>query len=123
MEKRKYNSPEFKHLSQQYGLNFLVLFGSHASGLANQLSDFDIGYSADNDIDIETEHQITTKLKNILNNPKVDLVNVRKTTPLLAKKALLEGALLAENTPHSFANDQIRAYHNYVETKPLRELK
>lgn len=123
MDKVKCNNLTFKQIAQKFGLDFLVLFGSQSNGLVHKQSDYDIGYSSNEKIDFNAEYQITMRLKDALNHSKIDLVDVRRASPLLAKKALLEGELLAENIPHSFAQEQIRAYHNYVETKPLRELK
>lgn len=122
METIKNNKSKFDQITQKYGLDFLVLFGSRANGLANHNSDYDVGYSSDQDIDIETQFQLTESLKKVFDCPKVDLVNLRRTSPLLAKKALFDGEIMSENTPHSFAYQQIRAYHNYVETKPLRQM-
>lgn len=123
MAREKYNRLGIKQISQQYGLNFLVLFGSQSNGLANETSDYDIGYTSNGNIDISTEHQIVERLKKEFNNPRIDLINLRRTSPLLAKKALFNGKLIFENTNHSLAKEQIRAYHNYVETKPLRGLR
>ena len=123
MKKVLQNNSAFKQIAQKFGLNFLVLFGSQSNGLANAQSDYDFGYSSNENIDFVVEHQIVSNLKNILNHSKIDLINLRDTSPLLAKKALFEGKLLTENIPQSFAKEQIRAYHNYVETKSLRELK
>ena len=116
------NTKKFDKIAQEFGLSFLVLFGSQANGLANDKSDYDIGYVSDENIDIDQEHKITQLLKNEFRSSRVDFVNLHQTTPLLAKKALFDGKLIVENKDHSFANEQIRAYHNYVETKPLRNL-
>ena len=121
MEQVITNNKKIDEITQEFGLDFLVLFGSQANGLANSQSDYDIGYVSDKEIDINQEYKITQQLKNKFNNSKVDLVNLNHTTPLLAKKALFDGKLLVENKKHSFANQQIRAFHNYVETKPLRK--
>src|SRR3990167_8407691 len=118
----KYNNLALKQIAKKYGLDFLVLFGSQSNGIANKHSDYDIGYSADEDIDLQTEYQLSENLKKALDHDKIDLVNIGRVSPLLAKKALLDGKLLAENIPQSFAKEQIRAYHNYIETKPLRKL-
>lgn len=112
--------PNYAKIAQKYNLGFLVLFGSQANGLANEQSDYDIGYLSNNDIDYKIEFKLSENLRDELKCKKIDLVNIRHASPLLAKKALFEGKLLTENIPHSFALEQIRAYHNYVETKALR---
>ena len=122
MEQVIINNNKIDKITQEFGIDFLVLFGSQVNGLANGQSDYDVGYVSDKNIDINQEYKITQQLKNKFDNSKVDLVNLNHTTPLLAKKALFDGKLLVENKKHSFANEQIRAYHNYVETKPLRNL-
>ena len=123
MEIEKYNSLGFRQISQKFGLDFLVLFGSRSNRLANEMSDCDIGYVSDMNIDITIEHQIVERLKKEFNSPKIDLINLRRASPLLAKKALFDGKLIVENTNHSFAKEQIRSYHHYVETKSLRSLR
>ncbi len=121
----KIQQQKLKKIAQKYKLNYLVLFGSRANNTARPNSDFDIAYSSRQNIDYKEEVFLAEELSRALNikAKKIDLVNTKNASPLLAKEIADNGILLAEFTPNSFDNFQIYAFMIYVEAKPLFKMQ
>ena len=47
-----------KEIAQKYGLSFVALFGSQATGKTHQKSDIDIAYLSKNDLGLERESNL-----------------------------------------------------------------
>lgn len=126
MELTKIDKNLIKKIAKKYDLNFLVLFGSQATGKTHKQSDVDIAYSAKKELNYRQEYYLTGELLRSLHlNPKIrtDLVDLNNVSPLLAKEVAFTGKLLAEITPHSFARFQMYAFKLFIESKPLFILK
>ena len=106
-------------LADTYGLDFLILFGSAARGAVKRTSDIDIGVSGR--LSFKDELSLAVELSDIFGDTRVDLVNLQRVSPLLAHSASHEALLIYERTPGDFARFRMRAFHIFVETKPLRE--
>lgn len=118
--------PKIKKIARKYDLNFVVLFGSLASGLVHKRSDIDLAYSAKKFLDYRKEYELTCEFQRAFNlGPKVEieLVNLDNAPPLLAKEVAFKGKLLAEIAPRSFAYFQMYAFKLFVEAKPLFALR
>lgn len=110
-------------LADEFGLCFVVLFGSRATGQTHPESDFDIAYSADRKVDFDEEIKINTRLTEILGNINVQLVNMKTAPPLLLKRITGQAVVLYESRPHLLDELYIYARRVYEEAQPLFELR
>lgn len=114
----------FTKTAKKYGLNFLVLFGSQVSGETHKKSDIDIAYSAKKLLSYKDEYNLTRELRKVLGfSGEIEIVDLSKASPLLAKEVAFKGRLLSESTPHSFAYFQMYAFKMFVEAAPLFNLR
>lgn len=105
-------------------LKLLVLFGSRAKGKETQQSDWDLGILLE-----ETNHDLPNKWL-LLDQPlaealrissdRVDLVNLKRCSPLLGYVVAREGRPLYELEPNLFLNFQLQAWKRYADTAWLR---
>jgi len=107
-------------LCQKYNLDFLAVFGSVAKGKSRKNSDIDICFKGE--INFDNELQLSLELSSLLGTNFIDLVNLKRPSPLLTYLACKEAVLLYEKEKGLFANFRIYAFKHFVETKPLREL-
>jgi len=110
-------------LAQEYSLDLLLLFGSRASERAYQGSDFDVAYLSENPLDLMEEARLIVELAPIFQSENVDLVNLKKATPLLLYAITRNCRVLYEKKALTFASLRAYAFKKYVETKPLYEAK
>lgn len=111
-------------LAKQFGLDFIVAFGSQVSGRTHPGSDLDLGYTrAGEDLSSERRYALSQTLQEIFPDYEIDLVNLRLASPLLQHRAGFQSRLLVEHRRHSFALYQMSSYINYIDTRYLRTLQ
>jgi predicted nucleotidyltransferase len=115
-EIRKRLSPLFK----DEGLQFIVLFGSLASGRIHKESDIDLAFLFDEPTDILA---LTNRVIRLLHADKIDVVDLRRASPLLCFAAARQGKLLHERSPGLFNSFYSLAFRRYVDTKKLRDAR
>lgn len=81
------------------GLDLLLLFGSRARGDVHPRSDWDFGYLARPDFDVD---DLLARLVLLLGTDQIDLVDLRRANGLLRYRAAAEGVPLFESTPGTF---------------------
>ena len=114
---------EMAKIAEKYGLNLLVLFGSQATGKTHPMSDVDIGYTANEQLELKTRFEIEREISKVLGRDDVELVDLQRISPLMKKIIADEGVMLYERESGMFELFCIYAFKLYVETKPLRELR
>lgn len=67
----------------RYDLRLLVIFGSYGTQRYTLESDLDLGYLADNPLQIEDEKRLLTDLVFHFKKDRIDLINLHKANPLL----------------------------------------
>lgn len=110
-----------KEIAQKYGLFFVALFGSQATGKTHQKSDIDIAYLSENDLNLEQESNLIFDLSAIFRNDNIDLLNLKNAKPLLYYGVFKNCRVIFEKTPLMFQALRAYAFKKYVETKPLYE--
>ena len=105
-------------LFQDKGLQLVVLFGSVASGKVHKRSDIDLAFLFDKQADILA---LTNHVIRLLHNDQVDVVDLRRASPLLKYSAVKSGRLLYERAPGIFNEFYSLAFRRYVDTKKLRD--
>ncbi len=118
----KFNIGEIKGrlapLFSEEGLRLVLLFGSVASGKEYPESDIDLGFLFDRPIDILT---LTNRVIQLLRTDKVDVVDLRRASPLMKFSAIRHGKVLFEKKPGLFNTFQSLTFRIYFDTKKLRD--
>ena len=90
----------FLHESRPPGLRLLILFGSRARGDAADLADWDFGYLADRELDLD---RLLAGLGRQIDSDRIDLVDLARAGGQLRYRAARDGRLLYEASPGEFA--------------------
>lgn len=114
---------KIKELADKYDLSLVLLFGSRATGKVHPRSDFDIAYLSKNPLDLMDEARLLCDLMPVFRSDKVDLVNLKKSPPLLMKRIFDSHQVLFCADKTQYFNYQIYAIMRYEEAKPLFELR
>jgi uncharacterized protein len=107
-------------LSVDRTLQLLLLFGSLATGKGHGRSDVDVGFLFDGPVDIL---DLTNKVTRILGSDNVEVVDLRRASPLLRFAAARKGIVLYERDPGLFSRFYSLSYRMYVDTKKLRDAR
>lgn len=107
-------SPLFKNKS----LRLAILFGSVASDKSHKRSDIDIGFLFDKRVDILG---LTNTVIRLLKTNSVDVVDLRRASPLLRFSAVKKGNLIYEKEPGMFNEFTSLAFRMYADTKKFRD--
>ena len=101
----------------------LILFGSSASGMDHINSDADIAVQPAVNSH-PSKLNLIQELETIFENRRIDLTVISENTdPLLLFEIFSKGMLLYEKTSGLFEKSRLKAWHLYLDTKPLRELE
>jgi predicted nucleotidyltransferase len=101
-------------------LQFALLFGSSAQGRMHTRSDIDLAFMFESPTDIL---ELTTRVIRLLHTDTVDVVDLRRASPLLRYAAVKTGRLLYEKTPGLFHTFCSLAFRMYADTKKLRDAR
>ena len=99
-------------------LQLVFLFGSVASGRANRQSDIDLAFLFDESVDLL---ELTNRVITLLQTDRVDVIDLRRASPLLTFVGAKEGILLFERTPGLFHSFSSLAFRRYMDTKKMRD--
>lgn len=113
-EIRKRLSPLF----HDEGLKLVLLFGSAVSGKIHKKSDIDLAFLFDKAVDILT---LTNRVIKLLHTDNVDVVDLKRASPLLKFSAVKSGMILYEKEPGMFNEFYSLAFRRYIDTKKLRD--
>ena len=101
-------------------LQFVLLFGSSAHGRMHKRSDVDLAFMFESRVDII---ELTNSVIRLLHTDNVDVIDLRRASPLLRYAAVRTGRLLYEKTPGLFHAFCSLAFRMYADTKKLREAR
>ncbi len=114
---------EIAEIAHKYDLDMVVLFGSQATGRTHPKSDIDIGYTSSQSIELDTRFEVGNDISKLLSRDDIELVDLRRVSPLMKKIVSDEGIVLYEQRPGMFIAFCIYAFKLYVETEFLRQLR
>ncbi|MDO8140342.1 MAG: nucleotidyltransferase domain-containing protein [Candidatus Brocadiales bacterium] len=100
------------------GLRLVLLFGSTATGNVHKKSDIDLAFLFDKPVDILA---LTNKIIRLLHTDNVDVVDLRRASPLLKYSAVKGGKPIYEKEPGIFNEFYSLAFRMYADTKKLRD--
>lgn len=107
-------------LFREKGLQFIVLFGSAGTGMMHKKSDIDLAFLFDRPMEILS---MTNKVIRLLHTDKVDVVDLRHSSPLLKYAIVEKGRLIYERSPGVFNMFYSLAFRMYVDTRKLRDAR
>jgi predicted nucleotidyltransferase len=110
-------SGKLSPLFDEEGLQLVLLFGSYAAGSPHKRSDIDIAFLFDMPVDILA---LTNRVIGLLHTDNVDVIDLRRASPLLKFAAAKDGRLLYERSPGIFNDFISLAFRMYVDAKKLR---
>ena len=109
-------------LIRKHGLGFAVIFGSQANGNARENSDLDIGILDPKPETYRRYGELFNDFSKIFKGINVDLRMIKGAEPVFLYNALCKGKFLA-GEKQSFLSYQAFAYKNFIDSKPLFDLK
>ena len=101
-------------------LCLVLLFGSAVSGKVHKKSDIDLAFLFDKPVDIL---MLTNKIIRLLHTDNVDVVDMKRASPLLKYSVVKSGKLLYEREQGIFNEFYSLAFRMYVDTKKLRDAR
>jgi len=113
-----------KKIAQKYSIELFLLFGSRVTGKIHKESDYDIAYLSSRKLNLDEEGRLINELLFIVgehDERMINLVNIRKASPLLLYAMTSNAQVIFEKEPAIFARLRAYAFKKYIETKPLYE--
>jgi len=107
-----------KPLFQDKGLQLALLFGSTASDKMHNQSDIDLAFLFDTPADVLA---LNNNVIRLLHTDNIDVIDLRRASPLLKFTAMKYGVLIYEREPGIFNTFYSLAFRMYVDTKKLRD--
>ena len=107
-----------KPLFQDKALQLALLFGSAASDKMHKQSDIDLAFLFDTPADVLA---LTNNVIRFLHTDTIDVIDLRRASPLLKFSAMKNGVLIYEREPGIFNAFYSLAFRIYVDTKKLRD--
>ena len=100
------------------GLQLVIVFGSIVSGKMHKKSDLDVAFLFDRPIDTVA---LTNKVINLLHTDNIDVVDLKRASPLLKFSIVKTGRLIYENEVGLFNAFYSLALRMYIDTQKLRD--
>lgn len=107
-------------LFEEESLQLVLLFGSLLTGTMHKKSDIDLAFLFDRPVDIVS---ITNSVIRLLHTDNVDVIDLKKASPLLKYSAAEKGKPLYEKSPGVFNEFYSLAFRMYVDTRKLRDAR
>ncbi|ODS30539.1 MAG: nucleotidyltransferase [Candidatus Scalindua rubra] len=107
-----------KPIFQDKGLQLVLLFGSVVSGGSHRHSDIDIAFLFDTTVDILA---LTNRVIRLLHVDNIDVVDLRRASPLLKFSVVNKSKLLYEREEGIVNTFYSLAFRMYIDTKKLRD--
>jgi len=104
-------------LFKDEGLQLVLAFGSVVSERAHKHSDIDLAFLFNKPVDIL---RLTNRVIRLLQTDKVDVVDLKRASPILRFSAAKYGRILYERLPGVFSEFYSLAFRRYVDTGKLR---
>jgi predicted nucleotidyltransferase len=109
---------QLRPLFQRPEVRLVILFGSHASGGVHRRSDLDLAILAQEPLDMVG---VTAEIMTLLHLNNVDVVDLRRASPLLAREIVRQGVVLYEREPGTYAQFVSLTIRRYADTRKFRE--
>jgi predicted nucleotidyltransferase len=98
-------------------IELVIVFGSILRGVLHSKSDVDLAVQGGGPLDIV---MLTNQITRLLRTDRVDVVDLRRISPLLMMEVVRGGVLLHERVAGSYVAFCSLAHRRYVDTAKLR---
>jgi len=115
--------PNLKNLAEKYGLSLVLLFGSRVTGKTHSKSDTDMAYFSDKPLSLSQESSFFIDLLPVVREKNIDIVSLKKASPLLLKEIFDNAIVLYEARESLFSELRIYAYRKYFDSKKLFDIR
>lgn len=112
-----------KKLAEKYRLNLVLLFGSQAKGKVHALSDTDIAFRSELPMRPLETAKMQIEFSQKLKTKDLEMIDLRHASSLLLKQVAENSILLYEKEHSLYARFKMFAYKQYMEAKPILELR
>jgi predicted nucleotidyltransferase len=102
---------------------FAFVFGSQVSGTANVMSDIDLAIYTKTPVSPENRFRIQADLARECGTPKLDLVDLRLASPLLAFEAVTSGIVILSRNEDILNDFERKTMARYLDTQRLRDVQ
>src|SRR5690625_1335530 len=107
-----------EEVCRAHGVELLVLFGSAVTEDDPGDIDLALAWSRDQRSDLVA---FVVSLMEIVGD-SIDVMDLDRAGPVARQRALTRGEVLVELNPHAFAERQMHAIREFIETEPFRRL-
>lgn len=109
-------------IAEKYDLKLVVLYGSQATGKANENSDIDIAILGNRRIDFDRHIELINEFTGLFHTDEVDVKLLHSTNPLFRYQVMRDGILLF-GKKHDFISFRAYAFRDYMDSRDLLRLK
>ncbi len=117
-------NPDLSRLREQLSplyenpeIDLVILFGSRAAGEMHAESDIDLALQGRGPLDLVA---MTNQVTQLLRTDRVDVVDLRRASPVMMMEVVRGGVLLYEQSPGLYVTFCSLAHRRYVDTAKLR---
>ncbi len=107
-------------ITKQFGLRFIVLFGSAARGKMHEESDIDVGVLTDHPVTFNKRLKLWYELSSLF-HAEIDLAVLNHAEPVLGFEVARDGKLLCERDKFAWENWRSYKIRQYWDTKKFRD--
>ena len=111
---------KIKAVAEKYDLEFVVLFGSQATGQTHEKSDVDLGVISRSEVNWG---QLFLDFSFLFRRNDVETVNLAMASPTLWRAVARDGKLLYEKNEGFYRRWKIYAWKIWLDTSRLRQMR
>ncbi len=113
---------QIAEIAKKYGLSFMALFGSQATGRVHAKSDVDIAVLGKQAVPFDTQTALWSALSDMLKRDDIEVIDLATASPTLMHVVVRDGSLLYEEEDGDFMKWKLYAIRVWMDTAWLREL-
>ncbi len=102
------------------GLRLVLLFGSLARGKTHRESDIDLAFLFDRDVDMV---ELTARVIELLSTDAVDVVELRKASPLLKFSIAKDAIVLYASSPSIFSEFYALSFRMFMDARKFYKIQ
>ncbi|RMG05067.1 MAG: nucleotidyltransferase domain-containing protein [Nitrospirae bacterium] len=114
---------DIKEISERFGLEFILLFGSRACGAETGESDLDIAVYGSHILSEDEKMNLIYELSHIFKSEDIDLVDIKNAPPLLRKKIFDNYRVIYLRSPFLLYQVELASLYEYNEARLLYEIR
>ena len=114
------NTPLISALAKKYQIDFVVLFGSQATGRTHSKSDIDIAVIKRGEVNTA---RLAVEFEKIFKRDDAEVINLASASPTLMHVVSRDGRLIYEKEPGSYLRWRVYAAKIWMDTEWLRRMR